>query len=104
MSNENPKPVNGRTWRMSLATAIAIVGLVATAVLGGVSIWQAATNRALESEIKRVDGVELKISDLINVVSDFKQTIMSQMSAQGTKLEGLEKRFDLHEAREGHVR
>lgn len=100
MMADMQQPKGGKTWRMSLATSLAIIGVVASVVLGGVSIWQTATNRALESEIKRVDGVELKIGTLINTVSDFKQTVMSQMSAQGTQLDGLEKRFDIHEARE----
>jgi len=100
VSNEQPPKSGNGNKRLGPAQVLTIVATVAAITMGGVTIWQTATNRALESEMKRVDRVELSIGTLVATVNDFKQTVMSQMSAQGEKLSGLEKRFDNHERRE----
>ena len=99
MSGEQQTPKNSkRHW-----SAVQIFGILATTAaiaLGGVTIWQTSSIRALDAQEKNVEKIGLKIDTVREALSALDTKVTSALTENATKINALEKRYDIHEARE----
>jgi len=84
-------------------SGIQVLGIISTVVAIAMivfSVWQTASVRHLDSQLKQQESLATKIDAVKDALADFKIVVTDAISHDATRIDSLEKRFDIHESNE----
>jgi hypothetical protein len=92
-----------KSWKITLATSVAIIELIATIALGSVALSQSALLRERDNAEEASKELNKEIKSDVRKISEEVSKITSAISGIVSRIDGVEKRFDIHEARQNNV-